>query len=63
MTQLVFYYEAINICRRCLLFEDFEDTTLKISMSSKCVCCDVCALRCKCGHCTDIYHKISLKIY
>ena len=47
------YYQNTVFCRRQLLFEDFEDSQLKVPSSCMCMCCDVCAIKCTCDHCSE----------
>ena len=41
-----------NECRRQLLFKDFEGCD-HIVLSSLCLCCDICRLKCHCGECSS----------
>lgn len=44
------YCENIEICRRDLLFSDFDE--FKHSpLNVGCTCCDICAKKCQCGFC------------
>ena len=45
------YCQNTVYCRWQLL-KDFEDCDLRTPLSSMCVCCDVCALKCNCGSCS-----------
>ena len=40
------------ICRREVLFEDYDDC--KCTLSKLCLCCDVCAKQCNCGSCKPL---------
>ena len=46
------YCENIDICRRDLLFSDFDEfkhSTLNVG----CTCCDICTKKCQCGFCVS----------
>lgn len=53
--KMITYGQNMECCRRQLLFEDFEDCTLRTPPSSMCICCDVCACKCECGSCFGIH--------
>ena len=55
--KMLAYCQNNDFCRRQLLFEYFEDSTLKVTPKSKCQCCDVCAINCKCGICPVMLYK------
>ena len=44
------YQENETACRRDALFED-TDNYKHLDLGTKCLCCDVCAIKCKCGSC------------
>ena len=44
------YMNNDSRCRRDVLFETFENYT-HVSLSSKCICCDVCKVNCECSIC------------
>ena len=44
-----------NVCRRKLLYADFEDSDLVTPPSLKCRCCNVCNRACVCGSCKSVY--------
>ena len=44
------YASNTTICRREVLFKDF-DNYVTPSFTSKCVCCDVCTKLCSCNNC------------
>ena len=44
------YCTNTDTCRRELLFKDF-DSGESDSQITKCACCDLCAIRCKCSNC------------
>ena len=43
------------VCRRKLLYVDFEDSDLVLPPSSKCRCCNVCSSSCECGGCKFVH--------
>ena len=46
------YITNTTSCRRDTLFQ-FMDNYTPQEISSKCLCCDICACSCKCGCCSD----------
>ena len=46
------YQANTDRCRRDFLFQDMDEY-YHLDMGSKCLCCDICAQSCKCGHCTE----------
>jgi len=48
--EMILYGQNSTICRRKILFQNFlcykEDRT-----EQKCMCCDICTLKCECEHC------------
>ena len=48
---MVDYVENSTLCRREVLFKDF-DNYVPPDLVSKCMCCDVCSLHCTCKKCT-----------
>ena len=42
------YIENTTLCRRVILFRDFD---YKSPPSKKCLCCDICAKQCECTSC------------
>jgi len=51
--QYMKHYSANDtICRRKLLFEDMDNFEY-VESEQKCLCCDVCALRCTCNSCAS----------
>ena len=46
-----------NVCRRTLLFQEFEDCD-DFQTNSLCVCCDACELKCKCSNCSTLLHGL-----
>ena len=46
-----------NVCRRTLLFQEFEDCD-DFQTNSLCACCDVCELKCKCSNCSTLLHGL-----
>ena len=41
-----------RVCRRNILFEDFNDCQ-SIVLESLCLCCDICQEKCSCDKCSD----------
>lgn len=44
------YQENKTLCRRDILFQDI-DNYKHLDLGTLCMCCDVCAVNCKCGSC------------
>ena len=44
------YCSNRSICRRSVLFQDFESTG-SVTTCTGCDCCDICLKRCKCNNC------------
>ena len=44
------YQENMTLCRRDTLFAD-TDNYKHLDLGTLCICCDVCAVNCKCGSC------------
>ena len=44
-------------CRRQELFKDFDNAETLSEPKSKCMCCDICACSCVCGHCGEFTSK------
>jgi ATP-dependent DNA helicase RecQ len=49
---MVNYTKNNTVCRRQLLFQDFENTSFS-TISQSCKCCDVCTKQCKCNSCVE----------
>lgn len=43
-----------KVCRRVLLFSEFESYNRGSTSCSGCKCCDVCRVECNCNNCTDV---------
>ena len=52
--QILSYQKNVSQCRRDLLFCD-TDNYHHLDMGTKCLCCDICAVNCDCGSCTNVY--------
>lgn len=48
---MVNYCKNVEMCRRNLLFSDFEDSSLQSFNLTLCKCCDLCAEQCVCSNC------------
>ena len=44
------YQENTTVCRRDTLFADIDDYK-HLDLGTLCMCCDVCAINCRCGSC------------
>lgn len=49
--QMIDYCKNTSVCRRSILYRDFEGCTA--TSAPVCLCCDVCANLCECGHCSS----------
>ena len=47
---MIRYQDNTNMCRRDMLFREVDNYE-HIDMGVNCLCCDICALSCKCGEC------------
>ena len=50
---MVEYCQNNKSCRRDMLFHDFDDSDTLEKPCSLCMCCDICALKCKCENCAN----------
>ena len=49
-----------DVCRRILLFQDFDDFS-EIQLPCKpCLCCDICKSKCGCGYCANVENSFVL---
>lgn len=59
---ITYYKNEDLVCRRRLLFSDFEECTSDSSIVG-CLCCDICRVNCNCGHCDkSVSNFIDFKI-
>lgn len=49
---MVNYAENTTVCRRDMLFADF-DMFHHSQLNTGCKCCDICLSKCNCGYCND----------
>ena len=49
--EIIAYIDNQTECRRDFLFKNMEAYE-HLDLGSKCVCCDICAKKCKCGNCS-----------
>ena len=55
------YINNSVVCRRELLMSTFGDPSQVPKPSKLHLCCDICAKRCQCGHCTNIIASLQLE--
>lgn len=56
---MIGYCHNDKMCRRERLFSDFDGSDMIKKPCSQCLCCDICALSCKCGSCCLIHYAFS----
>ena len=52
--QMKLFTDNTSFCRRKILFRGYD---YSCPPSKKCLCCDVCAKQCKCGHCGEGFSR------
>ena len=48
---LMMEYCTLKTCRRTQLFQDFEESDVRVAACRPCMCCDECMVTCKCVSC------------
>lgn len=50
-SQMIEYTKNNTVCRRKILFQDFDESDRIEMPCSKCLCCDICKVKCACENC------------
>ena len=57
--QMIDYCKNKTLCRRKVLFKDFEESDTLEMPCSFCMCCDICKLKCACENCKNSLDLVS----
>ena len=56
---MVNYCTNTSVCRRQILFEDFDEHSNILNPCSNCFCCDICSPKCSCVMCLDSKYPVN----